>query len=269
MRGKKTVSKYDPQPDFKICTKCGTTKPFDLFSKGKRCPHGRRSTCKKCDSEYVTARNKALLQEQKDIDAMKLTYPRVPDDMKQCKYCFGIKNRDNFTRHSETHDGYSNQCRECFNQKRPSRAGSEYSREMWKKYYAENSDRLKNRHKGCHIRAEKSRQRYQQKRNQILAQHYKYSKLPTSKAKHAARQKFREQKKRSATPEWLTNNQLAEIENIYWMAQDLKLVSGQEYHVDHIVPLQGEEICGLHVPWNLQILPADMNLSKSNKHKER
>ena len=77
------------------------------------------------------------------------------------------------------------------------------------------------------------------------------------------------QEKRSATPEWLTNNQLAEIENIYWMAQDLKLVSGQEYHVDHIVPLQGEEICGLHVPWNLQILPADMNLSKSNKHKER
>jgi len=72
-------------------------------------------------------------------------------------------------------------------------------------------------------------------------------------------------KKTNATPNWLTDAQRAQIQNLYWLAQDLGRVTGESYHVDHIIPVQGKDVCGLHVPWNLQVLPADLNHRKSNK----
>jgi len=74
--------------------------------------------------------------------------------------------------------------------------------------------------------------------------------------------------KLQAAPKWLTENQLKDIKEFYFCAKQLELETGIRYHVDHIIPLQGKTVCGLHVPWNLQVIPAIENIKKSNKHFE-
>lgn len=68
------------------------------------------------------------------------------------------------------------------------------------------------------------------------------------------------------TPTWLTEFDLLQMQCLYQVAVMRSTHSTQEWHVDHIVPLQGENVSGLHVPWNLQIIPATENIRKNNRH---
>lgn len=77
--------------------------------------------------------------------------------------------------------------------------------------------------------------------------------------------KARRRKHRDATPKWLSRKQKSEIRQIYQIAITMTQTTGEQYVVDHIVPLRGESVCGLHVPWNLRVITQDENLKKSNK----
>jgi len=76
-----------------------------------------------------------------------------------------------------------------------------------------------------------------------------------------ARRKFRIEQ---ATPKWLSSQQIEAMEFFYLWA-DLRSKSGVKYHVDHIIPIAGKDVCGLNVPWNLETLKEEENLKKRNK----
>jgi hypothetical protein len=75
----------------------------------------------------------------------------------------------------------------------------------------------------------------------------------------------REAAKKCRTPLWLDKQMKQQIEVEYSLAAWCTEVMNEPYHVDHIVPLQGKTVSGLHVPWNLQVIPAKLNQQKSNR----
>jgi hypothetical protein len=171
-----------------------------------------------------------------------------------------------FSCRKDVKSGFEAQCKQCKKENRPSRAGSKTSAEYWKVYYQSNKESLNQRYWTNPNTREYQLNRYRSDPDKFRKQHEEYRK--SNLGKYAAKEAKRRSTKFNATPHWLTSCQIKEVEAFYWLARDLKAISGQEYHVDHIVPLKGKKVCGLHVPWNLQVLPSDINLSKSNRHEE-
>ena len=73
-------------------------------------------------------------------------------------------------------------------------------------------------------------------------------------------------KRRNRKPKWIKDVFVEEIKVWYKRAKMLNQFTGQKWEVDHIVPLNGKNVSGLHVPWNLQLLTKKQNRDKSNKH---
>lgn len=68
------------------------------------------------------------------------------------------------------------------------------------------------------------------------------------------------------TPKWLTEEDLRRIEEIHAEAVRITEVSGIRHEVDHILPMQGRLVSGLHVPGNLRVIPKKDNAAKSNRY---
>lgn len=67
-----------------------------------------------------------------------------------------------------------------------------------------------------------------------------------------------------ATPKWLTSFHYQCISAFYEIAH-ARSAGPVKYHVDHIIPIRGKNVCGLNVPWNLETLKAEENMKKGNK----
>ena len=83
-----------------------------------------------------------------------------------------------------------------------------------------------------------------------------------NQAKLAAKTGFRRALRDKATPPWVDKEAL---QKIYKDCHNQTKATGVRHHVDHIVPLKHTHVCGLHVPWNLQLLTASENSRKKNK----
>ena len=87
----------------------------------------------------------------------------------------------------------------------------------------------------------------------------------TNAGKVNATNKKRRLRQQNATPHWLTDDDFWMIEQAYELAQLRTKMLGIKFHVDHILPIKGKTVCGLHVPNNLQVIPALENIRKGNR----
>lgn len=206
--------------------------------------------------------------------------------VKFCNTCQTEKSIEEFNKHKRVKDGRSSQCKDC-------------TKKAGKKYREENPEKMAAGKAKCY---QARKEHYQQKtkdwvaanperRREIVNKSYvntRDTKLEYSKkyrlenlelckeriknwelrnpGKVRAKGNRRRAAKLNAEPKWLSEVHQEQITQTYTLAKDCEIITGDKYHVDHIVPLQGKNICGLHVPWNLQVLPADLNQSKSNKY---
>ncbi len=81
-----------------------------------------------------------------------------------------------------------------------------------------------------------------------------------NRAKYNAIAAARRAQQRNAYPDWADRKAIREI---YELAQEFR-EAGFDVHVDHIVPIVNKQVCGLHVPANLRVCLARVNMRKGN-----
>jgi hypothetical protein len=91
---------------------------------------------------------------------------------------------------------------------------------------------------------------------------YSHQHYLKNKTQFVAARARRRAKQANATPIWLTPIHKAQIQEMYDVAAARETQTGVKYHVDHIIPITGKKVSGMHVPWNLQVITATENLSK-------
>lgn len=230
----------------KVCTVCELEKPLSAFNKQKRGMGGVASWCKVCMRNYQKKwqsqnRDKCveytLRYRDKNRDVVnryrRKHYYEKLDHYAQKALAYREAHREELAKKTaEWRKRYPERAKQAYQDWVAANRG--YIAEYGKRWRASNVDRIKKLTRDWAQRNPHRRSRGSRERKLRLIQ---------------------------ATPNWVDRSEFAEI----YLEAKRRRRAGEDVHIDHVVPLKGTHVCGLHVPWNLQIISAKANLSKKNK----
>lgn len=204
--------------------------------------------------------------------------------MKTCSKCGEVKPIDGFNLLKRSPDGRYPSCKTCENARKNAWVAKNRERVRAQKhrYVSDNLEKERARGRAKYhadpLKTERNRARYAANPEPKKAREKAYRvenwgrrrEIETASnkrhwPKRLAGIRRRQAAQLKATPQWLTQAHLADMELLYLKAARLTRETGTPHHVDHIHPLRGAASCGLHVPWNLQVITADENWKKGNR----
>ena len=221
----------------KVCASCKVEKDASAFKRSKQNGDGLYSYCRACAAEKERARRAPI---REAVNAEGRAYYEANKEKVKAKFQRQMADPEK-------------RARKIAKQQEWLEARPEKTAEYCARYRGNDPDRRRAQNLSSyenHLEKNKARMLEFQQRNLHI---------------YAANAAKRRAAERQATPSWLTVDHLTMMKITYQMAELMSERLGEKYHVDHIHPLNGENVCGLHVPWNLQVITARDNISKSNK----
>lgn len=214
----------------KTCTCCSEQKPRDMFYKRTMSPDGLSLICKACEKKYNQENNAKISETQKK---------------------YREQNKEEISNYAKAYRE-ANKEKIAAKEKEYRQANKEKIAERTKKYRQENLEKVTDMQK-----------RYlKNNADKVLARQKRYRE--NNKPLRAALERKRQASKICRTPAWLTESDKLRINCLYQLAAMRTRESGQEWNVDHIIPLRGKNVSGLHVPSNLRVITAVENRQKYN-----
>jgi len=237
------------------CTKCGENK-LSEFSTNSRGHQELQSVCKSCfrnkhkDSTAIKKNNQMIYRKHCEERGLK---------EKPCTKC-GENDVTKFNEHESGHRGLSSICDKCLIVNR-------------KIHYSKNRDSILSKgreylYRNRDKKLERDRKYYHNNKEDKARHRKEYYKK--NKEYFFAKNAKRRATKLRAIPKNQQKEEIGKTKELYSKSDRLTKETGEKYHVDHIVPLQGKltdgkRVLGAHRIDNLQILEASNNISKGNR----
>ena len=218
-----------------VCKKCSVEKLLDEFQLDKK-RNKHYTTCRACRVQADRERRQANPEKFREYARNYLKEWRVKNPEKQSAI-----GRRYYVKNAEERKLKSAEWR---------KANPEKCYANRKSWIERNPEKIKEISKKSNIA-------WHERNPNYLKEHYK-----KNKQNYVAARTRRRALQESATPNWLTAIDKAMIQEMYDVSEARFIQTGIKHHVDHIVPINGKNVSGMHVPWNLQVITAHENLSK-------